>query len=220
MAELKNILNNFNNMLLDRGLENDKYKELLKLDSEELETKIDKNYVGMEHPFNTKIGDDMFIYWSNTSGNNFKQEEINKILKKYKGKSHYIIISLYDKSPTWSNLVEIYHKYNIKIEFFSYTDFMIDIRGSVFIPDHIQLMQFPEFLKDCPNLNETDIPHIPHNDYLVRYIGGKPGQFLKITQTSIIPLLMCPIDVKYKFISSAIEQKMIKNTGYRYDDYL
>lgn len=235
MVALRQILENFNDMLKARGINIPLYSSLISLSEVDFDAKleemdrinnlssiltrdrdIESNLTVVENIANNNV----LIYWSTSDGKTFKTDELNMLLKNANKTDidYTFIMSTYDKLPSWSN-IQIANRLGNNLEFFNYTDFVTSISRSIFTPSKLGAMTWSDFLEDNPSMKNMDIPMIHFNDSMARYAGASPGMVIKFERENVLPLSITPYDLSFRLVTSEIDSGIGTKTGEHYTDF-
>lgn len=237
MLHIRTILENFNDLLIDRGIIVNYYNELLKLSEVDLQlflesdVKEDKGDLNSlrtlsdDYPsaLTTRVqsrGLEVIIYWSMTTGKTFTVAELNLLSKTLeKTRTSYVFtVCMYDKLPTWNNIHAINANGN-KIEVFSYSDFILNYKKSLFTPEKIYVLDYQQFIEENPNMEGYDLPKCHFNDYMARYSGARPGQIIGLEREIFLPLSLMSKDMSFRIVVGTEDGDIDSRTGVYFEDY-
>ena len=192
-----NARKNIAQMLIDRGFKNnEKLFEIIKYNFEELKTQIDLNKFNLEivNETDNKIALVSFVIGEAR----FKKDDLTHLfdyadkLSKEKKKNINIIVaipkisSVIDKHRIELNNKRKNQEYNIFAELWSLHNLQFNVLENNYVPNHIIISkEDTEFLLKNYNLNhKNQLPKIKNIDPVVKYIGGRIGDVIKIIRKS------------------------------------
>ena len=108
-------------------------------------------------------------------------KEINNFINKlhtFKYNNGILILDVEDYDFSKDNL------YQKNINVFTKNEFYINLTKSVYYCKH-EIINEDDFKKSFPNILLSQLPIILHNDAVIRYIGGKVGDIIKIYRHNI-----------------------------------
>ena len=166
--QLNIIFENFSKMLIRRKLIKESKNTIEKLKS----ITDTKGYYSWKDNENDFL---LVITFSKLNGIK-KNSELEEVLIKSKADFKFVIVQS-SSNKTYSQIKDF------KTELFLTTEFLTDIPSNPLVPEHILLndKQKEEFLKVY---QEKNIARILQDDMMVRYLGAKKGDIIRIIRKS------------------------------------
>jgi len=223
---LHHILDNFNTLLMRRGINVPLYNSLLKLSDMELRTWLEDKEANPETEIlrtftdnpesNLSViiktkGVNIIIYWSQTTGKTFTVSEMTMLEKaKFKFHAKYIfVMCLYDKVLQNPQLPK-------NIEIFNYNDVLSDPFGMTFGVSGVIVQSYDDWLSENIMLKNTIIPTCYLNDPLAKYVGARAGNVLTIRRPSLLPTMLQAEELTFRMVTGILNKEMAHSTGEYY----
>jgi DNA-directed RNA polymerase subunit H (RpoH/RPB5) len=130
----------------------------------------------------------MYIFLISDSVLVSKSLEFKKLLNTIPDKeAHVVIVSREGIKTPVKKFMNNYTKKNIKIKNLLYSNFKVDVRDNIMVPAHI-LCTIDETKKAMEDNKIESLIHFPKiklTDPQVLWVGGKPGQLIKIIRKDV-----------------------------------
>ena len=127
--------------------------------------------------------DIMYVFLISDSTTVSKSMEFKKILNTIPDKKAHLVIVSKDglKTPVKKFLAK-YTKKTLFVRDLLYANFKVDVRQNALVPLHIlcTLEETKKIMNDNKVENLHEFPKIKHDDPQVLWVGGKPGQLIKV----------------------------------------
>jgi DNA-directed RNA polymerase subunit H (RpoH/RPB5) len=117
-----------------------------------------------------------------------KTLEFKKLLNTIPDKKAHLVIVSKDgiKTPIMKFLLK-YTKKKLLVKNLLYVNFKVDVRKNVMVPLHelCTLEETKKAIKDNKKTSLQDFPKIKHSDSQVLWVGGLPGQLIKVVRRDV-----------------------------------
>lgn len=180
-------------MLVDRGYDNNKVLlDTIAIPFTDIKSDIDLNKINLE--IVNKTGDKYAIVSFAVGDTKFGKDELQnyynlgvKLNSEKKTPVNIIIARNKVTSPLekYKNELNSINSKQVFIELWLLDQLQYNITESEYVPRHI-IMSKDESAKvlEEMQINETDLPRAKHSDPVIRYLGGRSGQVVKIIRKS------------------------------------
>jgi DNA-directed RNA polymerase subunit H (RpoH/RPB5) len=131
----------------------------------------------------------MYIFLVRDNSIVSKSMEFKKLLNTIPMKKAHLVIVSKDgiKTPVKKFMMK-YTKKKLMVKNLLYAHFKVDIRNNIMVPIHIlcTLEETEKVMNDNKIVAITQFPKIKSTDPQVLWVGGKPGQLIKIIRRDVI----------------------------------
>lgn len=236
MVNLKVILNNFNKLVKNRGIVAPRYDQLLTVSDVDLELYLTEEFRLAEdktdpiskvraagNSFESTLtdvveheGKKILFFWSTFDGKTFTVGDIKTVLNlanKF-DVDYSFIVSLYDNFPNYQTIFALK-----ELEFFNFTDLLIDYHDNIYAPESCQVFDYEDFLETNPDLEGYELPRIHLNDFQARYVGAKTGQVIQSVRSMMLPNTFIDSDLTFRRVDRTLTKNPYPLSNSRYDAF-